>query len=536
MKNLVLSIMVVLFSLSNLIAHINEKNYLRANEIYFDYYFQKNTGQKIKIHIDNAVISGFFKKYSNLKKYKSEVGILYKKRSYKPIWHDSEGLIEFANLLYSKVNQIEQDGLKSELPYKDTIDSIFDGESSKNLSPSDTELLLTTMYVYYAKNVFHGIDDSKTQELGWFIPRKNISYENLLDSLLVDPVLLNKNESRLFTQYYKLREVLKKYRQIEQNGDWTPITPISLFKEFKPNDSSKTIGQIRHRLAVMGDLKNDSKSNLYDKELMAAILNYKSRNGFNLDYTIESKHIDRMNIPIAQYIKTIIVNMERCRWIDPKITQAQEFIIINIPAFKLLYKKNGETVLESKLFVGKVMNETVVFSSKIDKIIFSPYWNIPKSIVDYELKYDIEQDENYLAKHNIEWNNGNARQKPGPNNALGLVKFVFPNSNSIYLHDTPSKNLFEYEYRAFSHGCINLKKAKELAEVLLIEDPDWPVEKINDAMKGEKETVCILKKKVPIHIGYLTTWVNDMGEINFYPDIYSRDNRLYQLLFPEVIE
>jgi len=533
MKNLVLSIMVILFSFLNSFAHFDENEFQKANEIYFDFNFQKNKTQKIKIHLDEAIISDFFKKYPNLKKHKSAVKLLYKKRSYKQIWHDNEGLIEFANLLYSKVNQLEQEGLKSGLSYKDKIDGIFDGESIKNLSPTDTEILLSSMYVYYVKKVFHGIDDSKTQEIGWFIPRKNISFKKALDSLLIDPKLLNKNENQIFKQYYKLRDVLKKYRQIEQTGDWNPITTDSFFKEFRPDDSSKTIGQIRHRLAIMGDLKNDSKSNLYDEELMSAILNYKNRNGFNLDYNIESKHIDRMNIPIEQYIKTIIVNMERCRWIDPKLVKAEEFIIINIPAFKLLYKKNGKTELESKLFVGKVMNETVVFSSEIYKIVFSPYWYIPKSIVDYELKYEIERDENYLAKQNIELNNGIARQKPGPNNSLGLVKFIFPNSNSIYLHDTPAKNLFEYEYRAFSHGCINLKKAKELAEIILKDDPDWPIERINEAMNGGKETVCVLKKKIPIHIGYFTSWVNDTGEINFYPDIYSRDDRLFKLLFPD---
>jgi murein L,D-transpeptidase YcbB/YkuD len=133
----------------------------------------------------------------------------------------------------------------------------------------------------------------------------------------------------------------------------------------------------------------------------------------------------------------------------------------------------------------------------------------------------------------MEWNNGKVRQKPGVNNSLGLVKFIFPNSNDIYLHDTPSKSIFQREYRAFSHGCINLEKAKELAAVILEDDSDWPLERINEAMRGEKETVCILKKKIPIHIGYFTAWVTDSGEISFYKDIYSRDDCLIELLFSE---
>lgn len=302
-------------------------------------------------------------------------------------------------------------------------------------------------------------------------------------------------------------------------------------KEFKPNDKSKTISQIRHRLSVTGDLKQDSKSDIYDEELMAGILNYKKRNGFNLDYIIAPKHIQSMNIPIEQYIKTIIVNMERCRWIDPKLTKANEYIIINIPSYNLLFKRNGITELDSKLFVGKNMTATIVSSSKMTQIIFSPYWYIPKSIIEYELKYEIDRDKNYLNSHNMEWNNGKVRQKPGLNNRLGLVKFVFPNSNDIYLHDTPYKSLFRYEYRALSHGCLNMDKAKEFAVAILKNDSDWPIERINEAMKGKKETVCVLKNKIPIHIEYFTAWVNDSGEINFYTDIYSRDDFIAKLIF-----
>ena len=248
------------------------------------------------------------------------------------------------------------------------------------------------MYLFYAKKEFYGIDNEKTQEIKWFIPRKNISYNVLLNSLLANPELLSKNEKQLFRQYYKLRDVLKKYRQIEKNEDWDLITTDSLEREFKPNDCSKTIAQIRHPLVVTGDLKQDSKSDIYDEELMVGILNYKKRNGFISDYIIEPRHIQNMNIPIEQYIKTIMLNMERCRWIDPELTKADEYIIINIPSYKLLFKRNDKTELESKLFVSKNMTETVIFTSNMTKIIFSPYWYVPKSIIDYELKYEIERD------------------------------------------------------------------------------------------------------------------------------------------------
>lgn len=531
MKKFILSIVVVF--LGFFLASAQQNKNITAKKTSHAMVSQKPKVDKSIIHITDAVIFNFFKKYPKLKIYQSDISSLYKTRKYKPIWYDKKELIEFANLLYSKINQLEEEGVDSDLTYKENVDGIFNSEFSENLSQTDTELMLSSMYVFYAEKVYYGINTEKIQEIGWYIPRKNLSYSNLLNSLLANPRLLNENEKQLFKQYYKLRDVLKKYRQIEENGDWKFITTDSLEREFKPYDSSKTIGQIRHRLAVTGDLKQDSKSNFYDEELMVGILNYKKRNGFKPDYIIAPKHIQNMNIPIEQYVKTLKLNMERCRWIDPELTKANEYIIINIPSYKLLFKRNGKTELESKLFVGKNMTETVVFSSNMTKIIFSPYWYVPKSIIDYELKYEMEREKNYLASNNIEWNNGKVRQKPGVNNMLGLVKFVFPNSNDIYLHDTPSKNVFQQEYRALSHGCINIEKAKELAVAILKNDPDWPLERINAAMSGKKETICNLKNKIPIHIGYFTAWVNDSGEINFFTDIYSRDDCLAELLFSD---
>jgi murein L,D-transpeptidase YcbB/YkuD len=536
MRNFVLSVAVILSGFLLAFVYRDGNQNLTVKEIALVHVSPESKAKKSPILINKAIIASFFKNYPNLKKYQPDVNAIYENRNYNAIWYDDKGPIEFANLLYSKVNQLKEEGLRSNIAYKDKIDGIFNMKIPGSLSQTDTELLLSSMYVFYAKKVFHGIDTAKIKEIGWFLPRKNLSYENLLDSLLVDPELLNKNEQQLFRQYYKLREVLKKYREIEKKDHWNPIAIKSLEKEYKPNDSSAIIGQIRQRLAVIGDLKQDSKSNLYDEELMAGILNFKKRNGFRMNYFIESKHIQRMNIPIEKYIKTIMVNMERCRWIDPKLTKADEYIIINIPAYKLLYKRNGKTELESEVLVGKNMTETVVFSSKITQIIFSPTWNVPQSIIENELKYAIELDENYMASHNMEWTKAGVLQKPGPTNPMGKLKFVFPNSDDIYLHDTPSKSLFQYEYRAFSHGCINVNKAKELAVLILEDNPDWPVERINQAMEGGKATTCNLKKKIPIHIGYFTAWVNDAGEISFYNDIYIRDERLAELLFSEDFE
>jgi murein L,D-transpeptidase YcbB/YkuD len=530
-KKLFLSIVVILFSFS-IAAFYNYRNQnITEKVISIANIFQKNPVEKSTIPIDNKILDVFFSKYPAFKKYQSDVVVLYKNRNYNSIWYDKKGLIEFADLLYSKVKELEDEGLKPNMVYAPIIDGIFNLSPANKLSQTDTEILLTTMYVFYTKTVFYGLNATKTEEIGWFLPRKSISYETLLDSLLTDPNLLNKNENQLFSQYYKLRDVLKKYRAIEQRGDWEPIDIDPTVEYYQQYDSSKTIGQIRHRLAVMGDLKRDSKSNLYDAELMTGIINFKKRNGYKANSLLSTWQAQRMNIPIKKYISTIMVNMERCRWIDPKLTKVPEYIVINIPSFKLIYRKNGKKELESNLLVGKNMTETVVFSGSISSIVFSPYWTVPKSIVENELKQAIFQDKNYLESHDMEWNNGNVIQRPGVKNPMGLVKFMFPNSNAIYLHDTPYKSLFEFDYRAFSHGCINMDRAKELAILILKEDPNWTAGNIDEAMKGKKQTIHILKNKIPVYIGYFTAWVSDEGTINFYPDLYQRDDRLADLLF-----
>jgi L,D-transpeptidase YcbB len=533
MRNTVLSIVGIILGIWFASFYRYKETHLTAKEIHAPTTLQKNNSPLTEIYIDSITIAHFIKKYPNFKKYQLDLYVLYKNRKYHSIWIHENRLIDFARLLYSKVNLLEEEGLKCSFPYKPIIDAIFNTTLGSESPQIDTEIMLSLLYLFYAQKVYYGIETQKIKEIGWFIARKSISYGAVLDSLIANPELLNRNEKQLFGQYYKLRTVLKKYREIAKNGDWNLIQTAIPDQSYKPDDSSKTIGQIRHRLYITGDLQQDSKSNLYDTELMAGILNYKKRNGFKLNYLITPIHIEQMNIPIQERIKTIILNMERCRWIPPELTKANEHIIINIPSFTLFFKRNGKIELESSVFVGKIMTETVVFSANMTQIVFSPYWYLPQSIIKYELKLEMNRDKDYLALHDIEWNGGNVRQKPGPKNSLGLIKFVFPNSNNIYLHDTPAKSLFEFESRAFSHGCINVSKAKELALLILKDDPDWPLARIDEAMKGGKEITCNLKKKIPVHIGYFTTWVNDSGEINFYNDIYERDPILAKMLFSD---
>jgi len=483
--------------------------------------------------VDTEVINDFFKRYSNLKKYQKEVTALYKNRSYGTIWYNDDKVTDFGKLLYEKLKQTHQEGLEISFPYENEMDQIFANHSTEKPSKADADMLLSAAYIIYMSNVYEGLDAATVKKTGWLLPKKKISYETLLDSLMVNPTLLEKNDELLFNQYYKLQEILKKYRQIQKDGTWKPITTASPYKDIRPDATSITVAQVRNRLFVMGDLQNDSKSEFYDRELMDGVMKYKVRNGLKPNYIITEDHIKDLNTPIAEKINTLMINMERCRWISPKLVTDTEYIMVNIPSFELVYVKNGKPELVSKVFVGSQLTKTTIFNGNIDRIVFSPYWTVPQSIVDNELKLKMAADKNYLADHNMEMVKGQVRQKPGPENSLGLVKFIFPNPDDIYMHDTPAKTLFEFEKRTFSHGCINVKKAKELAIAMLKDYPEWTPERINKAMDGTEETAFKLPNKVPIYITYFTSWVNDAGDISFYQDVYDRDAELNNFLFPQ---
>ena len=490
----------------------------------------------LEVAFDSTQIKTFFEKYPKLSSYQADVEKLYRKHQFHYIWFDKDGLNEFSNILYNKVNNLNFEGIETEIPYKEILDRIYNNPEKNKKATVDTELLSSSLYFFYTSKVYEGIDSQKTKDLEWFLPRKKQSYVHFLDSLLINPSLINKDEKGVLKQYYLLRDVLQKYRKIEKKGSPENIFWDPEVKSYKPGDSAITIAQIRNYLFITDAIPNDSKSIVYDEELAAGILNFKKSNGYTTNNTILPEHIKHMNIPIAERIKTIMVNMERCRWISNDITKSKELIIVNIPAYELTFFRDGKPELKSKVVVGKVMNKTVIFSAPMKYIVFRPYWNIPTSILKKEILPGIAKNPNYLAQHNMEWNNNSVRQKPGLKNSLGLVKFLFPNSNDIYLHDTPSKSLFNRDSRAFSHGCIRVAKPRELAAVIMKNDPKWNPEKINEKMDSGNEYWYTLKEQIPVYIGYFTAWVDPEGVIHFYEDVYKRDEALAALLFENKIQ
>lgn len=483
-----------------------------------------------RIAFDSAKLATFFQQHPDFKKYEKDINELYNKEDFHYVWYDKDGRVDFAEVLYGKVNEIKEEGVVVQMPYKKEVDELF-AEKKGEKSTLENDLLVSAMYFYYTKNVLQGVDATASKQTGWYLPRPNVSYVDYLAELMKDPEKLEKDETENISQYYLLKKGLKRYQEIQQKGGWGKIDFPADKKTLKEGDSAVAIAQIRKRLFITADLKNDNGSKVFDNELKEGLAAYEKRHNRKADNTINAILAKELSIPVEDRIKTIIVNMERCRWIDPKIMEAKELVSVNIPSYKLNYMKDGKTVLESNVVVGKELNKTVVFSGQMSYIVFAPYWNIPKSIIEKEIKPGMEKNKNYLEDKNMEWNDGNVRQKPGNANSLGLVKFMFPNSNNIYLHDTPAKSLFNKESRAFSHGCVRVEKARDLAVAIMDDQNKMSAAEIDKAMHAGTEQSVSLKRKIPVYIAYFTASADKEGHVNFYEDVYNRDNRLASMLY-----
>lgn len=498
---------------------------------------KRNDGQlsedpKDRFSMSRSELDPFLSAHPEFEPYRKDLIALYDKHDHRMIWYDKDGRVDFAEVLYDQAVQLESEGVPVDLPYKSEIDEVIDKRDTKKPSVTD-ELLVSSMYFFYAKKALSGLDARHSRSTGWFLPRDKVSYVAYLDTLLKSPESLEKQTEDRFSQYNRLRAALEKYRKLEQAGGWATIDFRKGKKALKRGDSDPVVAQVRKRLAFSGDLASDSKSEEFDQELEQAIQAYQLRH-FRSGTQIDPDLVSQLNVPVSERIKTLVVNLERCRWIPGDFEKNEEYVFVNIPAFHLNYVKDSRLALESNVVVGKEMNKTVVFSGKMSYLVFAPYWNIPKSIVKKEIAPALAKDRRYLEKHNMEYyGNGNIRQRPGADNSLGLVKFMFPNTNNIYLHDTPAKALFNKDERALSHGCVRVQKAKELANLILQDDKKWSAERIDQAMHSGKETQYSLDRKIPVYLAYFTAWADQDGNVAFFDDIYNRDKRLAGLLYKE---
>lgn len=354
----------------------------------------------------------------------------------------------------------------------------------------------------------------------------------ILSSLLLFTSFYSYAESRYDwvnkdVQFDLLQKQVTFYQQIENKGGWKKITATK--KSFQKGESGATIIQIKERLRASGDFNSNDNSPLFTVDLADAVKKAQRRFGFNQNGVVDAQLIKELNVPVEKRIEQLLVNIERIREMPAETGGTR--LVANIPEFKLHVYEGDQHVFDMAIVVGTQGNKTVVFNDVMQHIVFSPYWNVPQSIVRNEILPAMRKNRGYLSRNGYEQTgteNGLPviRQKPGSKNALGKVKFLFPNSHNIYFHDTPAKSLFEMRKRAFSHGCIRLSEPKKLAEYLLRNDPAWTSARIDKAMNAGKESWVKLNEPVAVAITYFTAWVDKQGVLNFREDIYGHDKQM----------
>lgn len=361
-------------------------------------------------------------------------------------------------------------------------------------------------------------------------------------------------------QYQKLKQALVSYRQLAATV--TPFQITGIEKKLSPGDKHPQIPELKQFLQQLGDLPEDNtasstaKSTIYSDSIVAGVKKFQLRHGLGADGVIGKTTVAALNVPLSQRVTQIELAMERLRWL-PEFN-AGKSIIVNIPSFQLwAFDEMGQldpTVTNMRVVVGKALeNQTPVLMAEMRFIDFMPYWNVPYSIAKQEIIPKLLQNPNYLAQENMElvpvfgnevqgagYTGGEIeqikqgslriRQRPGGKNALGRVKFIFPNKDDVYLHDTPANALFSKSRRDFSHGCVRVEKPQLLAEFALKNQEGWDKELIKQALETPKTRRVLLKQPIPVLFFYTTTFFDQYDNLKFYSDIYGHDNVLLEAL------
>ncbi|TCD01521.1 L,D-transpeptidase family protein [Pedobacter psychroterrae] len=491
----------------------------------------EGTTVRVNIGFDSTQINVFFEEYPKLKRYRDDLWSFYSSRDFSYAWFQDGRLVEQAGNLTNRILNLKDDGVYKQLSYAGKLDSLTHEEYLEPTTNIKLELLLTAEYFVFSSLVWEGMETIVSKSNNWFLPRKKIAYGLYLDSLLRSPVYELSAKEPVYRQYELLKSYLRKYRDLDALVNWEQIGGDS--KDIAFTDAGLVTSQVKTRLLQLEDYRGKLQDTLFDAEFSLALVRFQQRHGLDPSGKINKETLGELNVPIRTRIQQILVNMERSRWLP--VTSEGDYIAVNIPEFKMHVYHADSLLWSCNAVVGQTVHPTTLFYGEINQVVFSPYWNIPEGIVAKEILPGVKRDPKYLSRHNMEitgQRNGLpvVRQKPGPSNSLGLVKFLFPNSYSIYLHDTPSKSLFNETYRAFSHGCVRIEQPAKLAAFLLRDNPKWSKSLIRSAMHSGKERYVPITKKVPVFIAYLTAFIDRENRLNFRKDIYNLDSRLAAMI------
>jgi murein L,D-transpeptidase YcbB/YkuD len=462
----------------------------------------------------------------------------YNTRNYQFAWFSGDGLTEQALAfwnLHDYVTTYDNDTLLRDKALQKRMDNLI-AEENLSVSGSDksyinTELTMTQHFILYVLNNFEK-GYVKRKEMERFIPFKKDDPMRMADSLLNKKHKDEKYFDDVNPSYKALKDQLSRYYALAAKGGWPQVPAIK--KSLKKGATDPTVALLKRRLQLTGDMAGQDSSQVFNDSLENGVRMFQQRMGYKPDGVVTAQLVKDMNVPAARRVEQILMNMGRMRWMP--VAENGQLIVVNIPEFVLHVYEGPKKAFDMNVVVGKEGHNTMMFSGDLNQIVFSPYWNVPPSIVKNEILPKLASNPDYLSSQNMEQTGTEGglpviRQLPGGNNSLGRVKFLFPNSFNIYFHDTPAKSLFEKDKRAYSHGCIRLADPEKMANYLLKDSPEWTPERISSAMDSGTEKFVKLKKPVPVLITYYTAWVDENGLLNFRDDVYQHDQKLIQKMF-----
>ena len=490
----------------------------------------------------------------------------YERLYFVPVWTHENTLSNFSHELFKQIDADKT--LEPESKIRQNAFTISSKSKAVYASLSIEEKIklefeiagLYKEYIDYLLNgninwsAFKGklVNPKNEEEIngGWITYGSKFNALNIMQDAIVNGSLddtLNRATPKGFN-YALMEKELIKYLAIKQNGGWEKIPAIK--GSIKAGQSNIAIPAIRERLRSTGELANCNTPKTpkrYDECLQKAVMKFQKNNGIKPNGVINTKTAKALRESINTRISKIRLNLDRIKWLNHRFETRS--IMINIPDFKFTFIENGKAIKEMKVIVGDKKHRTPVFSNRVSNIILNPYWNVPQSIIQKEFIPKLLKNPNAMIKEDIEvtkgWDRNEPKinpatidwrqyqysktvpfrfaQPPGNANALGKIKFLFPNNFAVYMHDTPTKRLFNEEVRAFSHGCIRLAEPMELLKIFASIDSRVDLARANKILKGKTETNLNLKNSIPVDIVYLTAWVDYDGELQFRDDIYGYD-------------
>ncbi len=489
--------------------------------------------------------------------------IFYQDRDYQPAWLDERGQLgRLVEQLLAVIDNASRDGLQSadyhRMELQQRLRSLRIAYAPTVRQLADVELLLSDAFFTYAEHLTAGRLNPRQIHDSWILQPRSRDLARVLTAALerrdIDQTLGELLPSH--PGYARLRDTLAHHRQLAREGGW-PTVPVG--EHLEVGVHSMRVATLRARLQASGDLSFDDShvqhvnadfEQLFDADLEQAVRRFQARHGLAVDGVVGPQTLNALNVPITTRIHQLELNLERLRWLPEDL--GQRYILVNIPAQRMWVIEDGQVVIDSRVVVGQRSRATPVFTEQMSYLVFSPYWHIPRSIAvrdklpllqrdPYALQADrirIFSAGQEIDPGTVDWQQVTARnfdfrmrQEPGSRNALGGVKFMFPNRHNVYIHDTPGRSLFNRSQRALSSGCVRTDAPVELAEYLLHDQPDWSPERITWAMQQRRERRVNLTEPIPVHLFYWTAWVDEHNVVHFHDDIYHQDVALNQALY-----